>query len=192
MSTQQEFLLRLTRLLHEAAIPYMTTGSMSSSIHGRPRATQDVDVVIDPTHDQLDSFIALLAQDYYVSRDAAFEALHCRSMFNVIGLDGGWKADFIIRRDRPFSHEEFGRRHRIEVMGQALWIAAPEDIILSKLEWMKGRDSDVPYSDALGIAIAQWGNLDLAYLKKWAVELGVEKPLAHLLAEAGATADDVG
>ena len=57
---------------------------------------------------------------------------------------------------------------------------------------MKGRDSDVQYSDALGIAIAQWGNLDLAYLKKWAVELGVEKPLAHLLDEAGATADDVG
>ncbi len=192
MSTQQEFLLRLTRLLGEAGIPYMTTGSTSSSIHGRPRATQDVDIVIDSTHDQLDSFISLLGQDYYVSRDAASEALRRRGMFNVIGLDGGWKADLIIRRDRPFSHEEFRRRHRIEVMGQALWIAASEDIILSKLEWMKGRDSDIQYSDALGIAIAQWGNLDLAYLEKWAVELGVEEPLAHLLDEARTTADEVG
>ncbi|MDI9430898.1 MAG: hypothetical protein QM570_04175 [Planctomycetota bacterium] len=192
MSTQQEFLLRLTRLLGEAGIPYMTTGSTSSSIHGCPRATQDVDIVIDSTHDQLDSFITLLGQDYYVSRDAASEALRRRGMFNVIGLDGGWKADLIIRRDRPFSHEEFRRRHRIEVMGQVLWIAASEDIILSKLEWMKGRDSDIQYSDALGIAIAQWGNLDLAYLKKWAVELGVEEPLAHLLDEARTTADEVG
>lgn len=192
MSTQQEFLLRLARLLDEAGIPYMTAGSTSSSIHGHPRATQDVDVVIDPTEDQLDSLIRLLGQDYYINREVAFEAMRSRTMFNVIALDGGWKADLIVCKDRPFSRREFERRCQVEVMGQVLWLVAPEDVILSKLEWMRGRESDVQYSDALGVAISQWGNLDMEYLNKWAVELGVTDSLTHLLNEAKAKADDIG
>lgn len=192
MTTQQEFLLCLTGFLGEAGIPYMTAGSVSSSIHGRPRATQDADVVIDPTEDQLESFIALLGQSCYVSRDAAFEALRRRTMFNVIGLEGGWKADLIIRKDRPFSRQEFERRCRIYVMGQMLWVVTPEDSILSKLEWMRGRESEIQYADALGVAIAQWGILDMEYLGAWAKELGVEDVLTGLLHEAKAKADAIG
>lgn len=184
MSDEHEFFVRLTRLLNEAGIPYMATGSMGSSIHGRPRATQDADIVIDPDEDQLESLIRLLGQDYYVSRDAAMDALRRRTMFNVIELQGGRKADLIIRKDRPFSRQEFSRRRQVEVLGEIFSVAAPEDIILSKLEWTKGRESDVQYSDALGVAVAQWGNLDLEYLRKWAGTLDVEDRLAHLLKEA--------
>jgi hypothetical protein len=189
MITQQEFLGRLIRLLNEAGMPYMVAGSMGSSIHGRPRATQDVDVVIDPTEDQLESVLALLGQDYYVSRDAALDALRHRTMFNVVDLEGGGKADLIIRKDRPYSRREFERRLQIDAMGQMLWVVAPEDIILSKLEWMKGRQSDVQYSDALGVAVTQWGSLDLEYLRQWADELGVEDILNGLLNEAGGQAE---
>ena len=49
---------------------------------------------------------------------------------------------------------------------------------------MKGRESDVQYSDALGVAVAQWETLDLEYLRKWARELGVEAMLTRLLKEA--------
>jgi hypothetical protein len=184
MTTQREFLERLVQLLDRAQIPYMVAGSMGSSVHGRPRATQDADVVIDPTEDQLGSFLALLGQDYYVSRDAAWDALRRRSMFNIIDLAGGWKADLILRKDRPFSRQEFERRRQIEAMGQKLWVVSPEDTILSKLEWMKGRQSDVQYSDVLGVAVAQWGTLDLAYLRKWAPQLGIENMLTRLLKEA--------
>lgn len=185
MITQQEFLGRLIRLLNEAGIPYMVAGSMSSSVHGRPRATQDADVVIDPTADQLESFLALLGQGYYVSRDGALDALRHRTMFNVVDLEGGGKADLIIRKDRPYSRREFERRLQIDAMGLRLWVVAPEDIILSKLEWMKGRQPDVQYSDALGVAVTQWGSLDLEYLRKWAGELGIEKMLTGLLEDAG-------
>lgn len=184
MTSQREFLAHLIGLLDEAGIPYMVAGSMSSSIHGRPRATQDADVVIDPTEDQFASFLTVLEQDYYVSRDAAFDAFHRRGMFNIIDIAGGWKADLILRKDRPFSRQEFERRRQVDAMGQMLWVVSPEDTILSKLEWMKGRASDVQYSDALGVAVAQWENLDLEYLRRWARELGVENMLARLLKEA--------
>lgn len=192
MITQQEFVKRLTGLLDKAGIPYMLAGSMSSSLHGRPRATQDADVVIDPTEDQLGSLLALLGQGYYVSRDAAMDALQRPGMFNVIDLEGGWKADLIILKDRPFNRQEFDRRRRIDAMGQMLWVVSPEDIILSKLEWMKGRESEVQYSDALGVAITQWTSLDLAYLDKWARELGVDTILARLLDEAREQAERTG
>ncbi len=192
MTTQKEFLARLISLLDQARIPYMVTGSMGSSFHGRPRATQDADVVIDPTEDQLVSFLVLLRQDYYVSQDAAFDALRRRTMFNIIDLAGGWKADLLLRKDRPFSREEFGRRRQIDVTGQKLWVVSLEDTILSKLEWMKGRASDVQYSDALGVVVAQWENLDLAYLRRWANELGVENMLARLLKDAKRQAERTG
>ncbi len=162
----------------------MVAGSESSSIHGRPRATQDTDIVIDPDESQLRRLVGLLEQGYYVSPEAAFEALHHRRMFNVIDLEGGWKIDLIVRKDRPFSRQEFQRRRQVDVAGQIVWVVSAEDAILSKLEWVKGRQSDVQYSDALGVAIAQWGDLDLVYLREWAGQLGVEGMLARLLKEA--------
>lgn len=192
MTTQREFLERLVRLLDQAQIPYMVAGSMGSSIHGRPRATQDADVVIDPTEDQLGSLLALLGQDYYVSRDAAWDAFRHRTMFNIIDLVGGWKADLILRKDRPFSRQEFERRRQIDALGQRLWAVSPEDTILSKLEWMKGRESDVQYADALGVAVAQGRDLDVEYLRRWAGQLGVENMLSRLLKEAGELAERTG
>jgi len=184
MTSQREFLAHLVGLLDKTGIPYMVAGSMGSSIHGRPRATQDADVVIDPTEDQFVSFLGLLEQDYYVRRDAAFDAFHRRGMFNIVDVAGGWKADFIFRKDRSFSRHEFERRRQVDTMGQMIWVVSPEDTILSKLEWMKGRESDVQYSDALGVAVAQWGSLDIEYLRQWARELGVQAMLARLLKEA--------
>jgi hypothetical protein len=191
MITQQAFLERLIALLDRAGIPYMVAGWMGSSIHGRPRATQDADVVIDPTQEQLESLIALLESSYYVSRDAALEAWRRRTMFNIVDFEGGWKADLILRKDRPFSRQEFEHRRQVDAMGQRLWVVSPEDIILSKLEWMKGRESDVQYADALGVAVTQWGNLDLGYLRKWAGVLDVEDMLTRLLKEAGEQAERI-
>lgn len=184
MISQRESLDRVIRLLDEAGIPYMVAGSVGSSVHGRPRATEDADIVIDPTEEQVTCLLALLEQGYYVSDAVALDAFRRRTMFNVVDLGGGWKVDLIIRKERPFSLQEFQRRRRLDEMGSQMWIVSPEDTILSKLEWIKGRESDVQYSDALGVAIAQWRNLDQAYLRRWAGELDIENLLARLLKDA--------
>jgi len=53
VSAEGELLRTLVACLEGRDIPYMLTGSVASSHHGRPRTTQDVDVVIDPTLDTL-------------------------------------------------------------------------------------------------------------------------------------------
>ena len=184
MSAQTKFLQRLIKLLDKAGIPYMIAGSLGSSFHGEPRTTNDVDIIIDPDKKQLDSFIQLLGDDYYINPETARDAFNRGLMFNVIDNHTGWKADLIIRKKKPFSIGEFQRRRQVNINGLDIWMLSPEDVILSKLVWSIGRQSDRQFRDALGVAIVKWDNLDWEYLKKWAYELQVDEILKQLIEKA--------
>ena len=184
MIEQNEFLERVIKALNNAHIPYMISGSIGSSFHGQPRATNDADIVIDPTKEQVPGFVDALGPDCYVSKDAAIGALQNNSMFNVIDTESGAKADLIIRKKRPFSQQEFTRRTQVPFAGTDAYVLSPEDSILSKLEWGKGRPSEIQFKDALGVLLAQKDNLDFDYLKRWAKELGIEDALKQLMKAA--------
>ena len=184
MTDQKDFLKRLLDALENAGIAYMLSGSLGSSFHGRPRATNDVDIIIGPSQAQLDTFLKSLGKQYYVSADAVRDAFEHNAMFNVIDIEGSWKADFVIRKNRPFSLEEFDRRRRASVMGIDVWLVSPEDVILSKLEWSKGDVAGNQFRDALGVVVAQWGRLDHDYLNKWAENLQLTGLLEQLLKQA--------
>jgi hypothetical protein len=182
--SQRDFLAKLVAKLEDVSIPYMISGSVCSSLHGEPRATMDIDLIIDPASAQLETFIQSLGEGFYVSKESALEAFQHRSMFNVIDHKAGWKADFIIRKERPFSLEEFGRRFPARILGIEVFVVSPEDAILSKLEWSKKGDSERHFRDALGVAVVQWDNLDKEYLNKWARMLSVTKLLRSLMKKA--------
>ena len=87
----------------------LIAGSFASTFaEARRRTTQDIDIVIDPTGRSLAAFVASLPQtNYYVSEDAALNALRRRSQFNVIDMATGWKVDLIVRKARPFASRSF-------------------------------------------------------------------------------------
>jgi len=64
MNTQSNFLQNIIHALDQAEIPYMLSGSIAGSFHGHPRATNDADLIIDPTEKQLRSFMLSLGPDY--------------------------------------------------------------------------------------------------------------------------------
>ena len=105
-------------------------------------------------------------------------------MFNVIDPSSGYKIDLIVRQERPFSSAEFARRSRVPLPGGAVYLVSAEDALLSKLEWAAKGASERQYRDALGIVLSQRGRLDLAYLRRWARELGILAVLERVLAEA--------
>jgi hypothetical protein len=164
----------------------MVSGSLASSFHGHARATNDMDFVIDPDEPALLAFVRSLPDEWYVSEPAARDALRRRSMFNVIDTASGWKADLILRKDRPFSESEMRRSVSANVQGTPLPLVSAEDSILSKLEWAKDAGSHRQYQDALGVAVVRWDDLDREYLKRWATELGVQEDLDRLLRDAAA------
>jgi len=184
MTSQESSLQILIEKLNQNGIPYMLSGSYSSSLHGRPRATNDADIIIVSSEEQLIAFVKSLGDDYYVNSDAARDAFKNNSMFNVIDNRNSFKADFIIRKDRPFSKEEFQRRRKSNIMGLDVWVVSPEDVILSKLEWARESESSQQFQDALGVAVVQYNCLDSEYLYKWAKELRVKSSLEELLQQA--------
>lgn len=184
MTSQKDFLARLVKAFEEAGIGYMVAGSMGSSFHGQPRATNDIDIVVEANRDQLRVFVETLGEGYYVSKSAVEAAVKNNSAFNVIDTQACWKADIIVRKDRPFSHEEFRRRREMRLLGMEVSVVSAEDVILSKLEWSKASGSEIQFQDALGVAVIQWDELDKTYLSRWAEELGVGETLRALLDKA--------
>jgi hypothetical protein len=168
-------LRQIVRELDRAGIEHMLAGSFASTFHGDPRTTHDIDLVIDCEREALDRFVRQLdPARYYVSAAAADEAWRRRGQFNVVLLESGWKVDLIVRKQRPFSREEFARRQPAEIAGARVWVASAEDTIVSKLEWARAGESERQLRDVIGILEARAGELDLAYLERWVRELGLD------------------
>lgn len=78
---------QVVALLERLSIPYMVTWWIATSYRGRPRATHDADVVIDPTSAQLDALVSELAgAQFYVDLEGARRAMGQRLQFNVIEI----------------------------------------------------------------------------------------------------------
>lgn len=180
--------LRVIEVLEELGAPYHVGGSYASSIHGVPRQTQDIDVVVDLPLVSARSLVSMIKDDFYVDEESVTRAIRDRSSFNVIHFDSGIKVDLFVRGDAPFDLEEFAR-HRAELVQKEperhIYVKTAEDILLRKLLWyqMGGEVSDRQWLDLLGIARTQGDELDRRYVEHWARELGVHPLLDKLLAE---------
>lgn len=165
----------------------MLTGSYASSYHGVPRATQDIDIVISATPDQIRALgAALPASEYYFDLGAALNAHRREGLFNVLDMASGWKIDFIIRKSRPFSRGEFDRRAAVDVEGVRLYVASAEDVLIAKLEWAKRSGSERQVQDAAGILRIRSRDLDQGYVETWVRELGLEDQWRAARRTAGA------
>lgn len=121
-----DLFVRIRDALLKAMVPYMLTGSFAGSRHGVPRATQDVDIVIAPLRSQLLRLLdAFPETEYYVDRETALNAPASYGKFNLIDYTSGWKVDFIFRKNREFSFEEFERRMPMDLLGVTLDVASP-------------------------------------------------------------------
>jgi hypothetical protein len=159
---------KLRAVLEATGIPYFVTGSFVSSAFGIPRSTNDIDILIAPTRDQLAALMDSFPDpEYYSDREDAFDALRRRSQFNVIDNATLWKVDFIVSKDTPFDRSRFARRAITEIAGIELYAATPEDVLIAKLRWAKMGESDRQINDAAGVLRMQGKALDLAYIERW-------------------------
>jgi hypothetical protein len=93
-------------------------------------------------------------------------------MFNLIHNEHIIKVDFVVRKDSRYRLREFARRRKVNVEGQDLYVAAPEDLILSKLAWAKDSRSEVQLTDVKNL-LNSVKRLDRRYIVRWAKELSV-------------------
>lgn len=177
-----DLLVMTVKALEAEGIPYMLTGSLASSFHGEPRATRDIDLVIDPTAPAVDRLVDRLQElGLYVDPEAARAALHDRGQFNAIASDA--KVDFVIRKDRPFASAEFERRRRVRLPQLDAFVVSAEDLVLAKLVWAMETASDRQRRDVAAIVAVAGDNLDRAYIESWAERLDVLGAWRQLVAE---------
>jgi hypothetical protein len=192
MMTQIDVLLRVAGVLDEMQIPYLVVGSVASSMHGFSRSTADVDIVADLHTENVAPLFAALKDEYYVDDQAMRRAISLRRMFNLIHLDTMFKVDIYVPKNDEFSRQQFKTARRVTLLpgeGGSVYIAAPEDTVLAKLQWHRrgGEVSERQLTDVLGVLKVQRERLDLEYLREWAARLEVSDLLERLLGEVGLT-----
>jgi len=173
--SQQELLAYVLRVLDSQGIEYMLTGSIASSFYGEPRATHDIDIVVNIQKSQVGSLVAAFPQpDYYLAKESIIEAIDSSDMFNLIDVKTGGKVDFWILTDDPFDQSRFTRKLKEKVLGQEVWISSPEDTILMKLKWAKlAGNSEKQMLDAIRIYEIQFPILEMSYIERWAKQLNI-------------------
>lgn len=188
MRSLADFLELALYILNDAGVPFMITGSLASSHYGAPRATQDVDIVVELDASAAgDLALRFIAAGLYASEEAAVESARTGGQFNVIDASSGWKLDLIFRRERPFSRTEFDRRRDTVVLGMEAALVSPEDLVVAKLEWARAADSELQLRDVLAVVEVQGVELDYAYIERWVRELGLEAGWRRVTEAAGRT-----
>lgn len=169
-----DIIKEVAKRLEDAGIAYMFTGSTALNFYTIPRMTRDIDIVVELHYEDAEKIYGLFEKDFYIDMAMITDAIKRHGVFNIIHFESVFKVDFIIRKDSPYRLEEFKRRKKIIFEDMEIYIVAPEDLILSKLFWIKETPSELQMRDVKSILQTVKG-LDLAYLDKWAEHLSVKE-----------------
>jgi len=163
-----ELAARVIEALEAEGVPYMVVGALSSSVFGIPRATKDVDIVLQlQTREPLLRLEERLSEVVEFDPQATFETM-TGSVRHI--LTAKTRPPFIVELfelgSDPFVVERFSRR-RSEWSGQInrrIFLPTAEDVVVQKLRW--GRPKDL--EDARDVLAVQTPDrLDMAYITKW-------------------------
>ncbi len=173
--SQFRLLEEIIKKLESSNIPYMLTGSIVSSLQGVPRSTHDIDVIISISEKDIENIASSFSkEDFYYNEETIKDAVNKKSQFNLISQKHGDKIDFWLLTDSEFDRSRFSRRQKTRFMDFNIIVSTPEDTILEKLFWSKlSGGSKKHYLDALRVYELQQEILDMEYLEKWSMKIGV-------------------
>jgi hypothetical protein len=172
---QSELMRHVCTAFERLGIKYLVTGSQATIAFGEPRFTNDIDIVAAIETSQLEAFCSAFPdEEFYLSRQAARDAIAQHHMFNIIHPASGLKIDVIIPRTSAFERSRFDRGVRVRVAEDFVaTFASPEDVILKKLEFYKLGGSDRHLRDIAGVLKVRGDAVDRGYIAQFAGQLGV-------------------
>ncbi|KKW10762.1 MAG: hypothetical protein UY48_C0015G0006 [Candidatus Gottesmanbacteria bacterium GW2011_GWB1_49_7] len=178
---QLDILVTIARLLDRHHIPFLLSGSIAVSFWGYPRATHDIDFVLELSQDQkheLQKTLSTLSRDFLQDvSDLTHETTFYSLYYSPISL----KVDLWFEGKQDFQRE-WGRRRRVTMQGVSVSLVSAEDLILTKLSWCKKVWSDRHFRDCVGMWLVQKGKLDEKYLSDQAKKVGVASLLSQVIA----------
>lgn len=186
------FLKLVLDSLKASHIDYLIGGAIAEWAYGEPRATQDVDIVINLPIESIGKFSKELEKrDMLVPAEIILDTLledRTDIPINAIHMHSGLKADlYLVRSGDELRLSAFQRRQRVDYgppIGR-VYIHSPEDLILYKLLYFSLSQQPKHSRDIAAILKAKENQLDLGYIEEWAARLGLAPLWEELLGEAG-------
>lgn len=182
---QEKLLKDITSLLQRSHIQYMITGSLSVIFYGRPRASHDIDFIVEAKKKDIprikNAFLTLPQNEFIVDASMIEDAIIHKFQFNILHLPTMLKLDFWLLTESEFDKTRFKRRKTIHVFSQKMTFASAEDTILIKLLWYNDSKIEKHLIDAAFVYQIQEKKLDKKYLQTWAKKQNLEN-LLHQLA----------
>jgi hypothetical protein len=159
----------ITQILERQHIPYMLSGSLALTLYAIPRATRDIDIIVELQDKHVNEFTEAIRGQFYFHEPTIKEEIKQHGMFNIIHLESSYKVDLFIRSDEPFEILKFRRRKQIDYSGLKIWVITLEDLLISKLIWIQQLESELQKRDI--VSLLENPDADLTYIKNWCKEL---------------------
>lgn len=176
----------LHSILERLGVDYFVTGGVAACCHGEPRATVDLDLVVQIQSKDISALgKALENAGFYVPQiNLGNVAREMETSLSIIHQEKCTKADLMMASLEPFDMSRMSRRELVE---PGFYVCSAEDTILKKLNWSRRTQSEKQWRDVQTILRIQGDGLDLDYMHRWATALAVEDTLQKALADAGLT-----
>jgi len=170
-----DLLKHMVKVFESLGIPYLVTGSMASMLYGEPRFTNDIDIVVDIPIEKIKEMKKHFPEgEFYFDEVTVRDAIVEKRSFNIIHPASGLKVDVMLRKPSPFDNSRFGRGKRLSPSkGWDALFAAPEDVIIKKMEFYKEGGSEKHLRDITGMLKMSDKMIDKAYIRQWAEKLNL-------------------
>jgi hypothetical protein len=184
----QDFVRLVIQALEAADVQYMIGGAVAAWAWGEPRATLDLDVVVNIPIESVSRLSKELeVRDMLVPADIILDnILETRAdlPINAIHLYSGYKADLYPLRDGDdLRASAFERRRKID-LGEplgAVYLHSPEDLIIYKLLYFSLSQQTKHIRDITSIVLTLGEELDFPYIEFWVDKKGLTSLWAELL-----------
>jgi hypothetical protein len=174
------FLKLILETLEVSGVEYMIGGAIAEWAWGEPRATQDLDIVINLPIKAIGRFSKELEKrNMLVPADIILDTMmedRADNPLNAIHMYSGLKADLYLMRDGDkLRQSAFQRRVKVDYgppIGK-VYVHSPEDLILYKLMYLGLSGQPKHARDIAAILRAKRNKLDLRYIEEWVNQLGL-------------------
>jgi hypothetical protein len=164
----QRTLVDAAHFLDGERVQYALIGGLAVSLHGQPRVTADVDMVILADVPQSLSLLSRLAKSRFKPLfDGVAEVVEKSFILPLRHRITNVKVDLALGLS-GFEQQLLQRAELVTVADTEITVATAEDLLLMKI--LAGRPQDD--QDAQGLVVAQGKKLDWTYCLNVATELG--------------------
>jgi hypothetical protein len=182
------FLKLVIGALEASGVEYLIGGAIAEWAWGEPRATQDLDLVVNIPIKAINKLSKELEKrDMLIPAEIILDSIlenRADIPINAIHMHSGLKADlYPLREGDELRQSAFRRREQVDYgppIGK-VYIHSPEDLILYKLMYFGLSQQSKHSRDIAAILKSKKNELDLDYIEGWVARLGLSSLWKEML-----------